>query len=86
MRTLRNERNLSQAQLAKKIGVTDSTIGLYESGARLPSLASLVALARALGVTTDYLLGVSMERSELLDVSGLTPEQIESLELIAENY
>lgn len=86
MRTLRNERNLSQAQLVKKIGVTDSTIGLYESGARLPSLASLVALARALGVTTDYLLGVSMERSELLDVSGLTPEQIESLELIAENY
>ena len=32
LRDLRNERNLSQAQLAKRIGVTSSTIALYETG------------------------------------------------------
>ena len=32
LRNLRNERNLSQAQLAKRIGVTSSTVALYETG------------------------------------------------------
>lgn len=86
IRTLRNERNLSQARLAKKAGVKRATIAAYESGIRLPSLDSLVELSRAFGVTTDYLLGLCAEKSPLLDVSGLTPKQIESLELVIENY
>ena len=86
LRTLRNERNFSQEQLGKKIGVTRSMIALYESGERLPSLSALIKLSRALGVTTDYLLGVSNDKTSFLDVSGLTPKQIESLDLIIENY
>ena len=62
LRNLRNERNLSQAQLAKRIGVTSSTVALYETGDRLPSLPRLIALSRSLGVTTDYLLGVSKQK------------------------
>lgn len=86
LRTLRNERNLSQDRLAKKVSVTRASIATYESGNRLPSLYVLVRLARALGVTTDYLLGVSSDKTSFLDVSGLTPKQIESLDLIIENY
>lgn len=86
VRTLRNERNLSQEQLGKKIGVDRSTIAAYELENRLPSLQSLIALSRALGVTTDYLLGISDEKADFLDVSGLTPQQINSLDLIVENY
>lgn len=86
IRALRNERNFSQEQLGKKIGVTRSMIALYESGERLPSLSALIKLSRALGVTTDYLLGVSSAKTSFLDVSGLTPKQIESLDLIIENY
>jgi transcriptional regulator with XRE-family HTH domain len=84
---LRYERKLSQAQLAKKIGLkSSSTIAAYEQGSRSPSLPTLIELSRTFGVTTDYLLGVSDERSFLLDVSGLTPKQIESIDLIIENY
>lgn len=86
IRALRNERNFSQEQLGKKIGVTRSMIALYESGERLPSLSALIKLSRALGVTTDYLLGVCSDKTSFLDVSGLTPKQIESLDLIIENY
>ena len=86
LRDLRNERNLSQAQLAKRIGVTSSTIALYETGERLPSLPRLIALSRSFGVTTDYLLGVSRQKDCFLDVVGLTQKQIESLEAIIENY
>ena len=84
---LRYERKLSQAQLAKRVGLkSSSTIAAYEQGSRFPSLPTLIEFSRVFGVTTDYLLGVSDEKSALLDVSGLTPRQIESLELIIENY
>ena len=86
LRDLRNERNLSQAQLAKRIGVTSSTVALYETGDRLPSLPRLSALSKSLGVTTDYLLGVSSHKDYYLDVMGLTQKQIESLEAVIENY
>jgi len=84
---LRYERNLSQAQLARKVGLkSSSTIAAYEAGSRFPSLPTLIELSRALGVTTDYLLGVSKEKGVSLDVAGLTPWQIESLEFVIRNY
>lgn len=86
VRALRNERDISQERLAQKVHVTRATIATYESGSRLPSLHVLIELSRALGVTTDYLLGVSREKDAFLDVSGLTPKQIESLDAIIENY
>lgn len=86
IRALRDERRLSQARLAQKVGIKRATIATYESGNRLPSLSALIELSRALGVTTDYLLGVSQEKGTFLDVSGLTPKQIDSLDAIIENY
>lgn len=86
IRQLRNEKNLSQQQLAQRIGVNKSTVALYESGERSPSLSKLVSLSYDLGVTTDYLLGISNRKDSFLDVSGLTQKQIESLEQIIENY
>lgn len=53
---LRIEKGWSQAELAKRIGVSPSAVGMYEQGRREPSLALLVCLAHVLGVTTDYLL------------------------------
>ena len=53
---LRRERGLSQAELAARIRVSPSALGMYEQGRREPSADTLVALARALGVTTDFLL------------------------------
>ena len=83
LRDLRNEKNLSQRQLAKRVGVNASTIALYETGDRLPSLHRLIDLSRALG---DFLLGLSKQKGHFLDVSGLSPSQIASLEQIVENY
>lgn len=86
LRRLRDERGLSQAGLAQKIGVSNSMIALYESGARYPSLGTLVKLAKGLGVSTDHLLGLEERRADFLDVSGLTSEEIQSLNAIADNY
>ncbi|MDE6933647.1 MAG: helix-turn-helix domain-containing protein [Oscillospiraceae bacterium] len=84
---LRYERKLSQAQLAKKIGLKgSSTIAAYEQGSRFPSLDRLIRLSRVFGVTTDYLLGITKEETVVLDVSGLTPRQIEILDALIENF
>ena len=53
---LRRERGLSQAELAAAIRVSPSALGMYEQGRREPSADTMVALARALDVTTDFLL------------------------------
>ena len=53
---LRESAGLSQAELARRIGVSASSVGMYEQGRREPSLDLVVRLAREFGVTTDYLL------------------------------
>lgn len=53
---LRRNKGMSQARLAKILGLSTSTIAMYEQGRREPSVSALIALASALGVTIDYLL------------------------------
>lgn len=53
---LRRTRGLSQAELARRLKISASAMGMYEQDRREPSVQILVALARELGVTTDFLL------------------------------
>lgn len=53
---LLKEKNMSQGELAKITGVTQSTISRYVCGKRFPDIESVIKMAGALGVTTDYLL------------------------------
>lgn len=50
---LRIEKGISQAELAKRLRVSASAVGMYEQGRRMPSLDLVVRLAREFGVTTD---------------------------------
>lgn len=54
--TLRRAAGLSQGELARRLQVSASAIGMYEQGRREPSAEILVALSRVFGVTLDYLL------------------------------
>jgi transcriptional regulator with XRE-family HTH domain len=53
---LRRQCGLSQAELARRIQVSPSAVGMYEQGRREPSAELLVAMAREFGVSTDFLL------------------------------
>ena len=53
---LRKSRSWSQAELAEKLCISSSTVGMYEQGRREPSLQGAVELSRAFGVSVDYLL------------------------------
>ena len=65
---LRRGAGLSQAQLARRLQVSPSALGMYEQGRREPSMETLVAMARVFGVTTDYLLTGSQAEQELQEV------------------
>lgn len=55
MKFRRIELNMSQADLAKKAGVTRQTIGMIESGEFNPSLKLCLSICRALGLTLNDL-------------------------------
>ena len=57
LKELRIEKELSQAQLAKATGFSQSSIGYWETGQRVPNATAVITLARFFDVTTDYLLG-----------------------------
>lgn len=59
---LRKERGLSQRQLAAAIGTSQRTISYYENEAGYPQMPVVAELARALGVTSDELLGIETSR------------------------
>ena len=53
---MRNEKNLSQEQLAEKLNVTRQTISNWENGKFYPDIDSLVNLSKFLNVSLDVLL------------------------------
>ena len=60
--TLRKEQNLTQAELAMKLGVTDRAVSKWENGRGMPDLSLVVSLSEALDVSINELL--SGERIE----------------------
>jgi len=57
LKELREQRGISQTELANFLGVVRSTICQYEKGNRMPDSNILGKLADYFGVTVDYLLG-----------------------------
>ena len=58
LKELRLDKNISQTELAKQIGVGKSIISLWEKDECEPTLSKLIALAEFFGVSIDYLAGI----------------------------
>ena len=59
LKELRTNKNLSQEELAKRTGLTKTSINHWENAKCLPNAKAIVTLSNFFGVTTDYLLGES---------------------------
>ncbi|GGL53130.1 helix-turn-helix domain-containing protein [Sporolactobacillus putidus] len=57
IRFLRDEKNLSQVEMADQLKISNVQLSRYESGARKPDPDMLVQIADYLNVSTDFLLG-----------------------------
>jgi len=57
--------NMTQVDLAKKIGISNVTISRYLSGDRIPRLDVIARIASAFNVSIDYLLGLSEQKNNV---------------------
>ena len=73
LKQLREKHNLSQSQVAKRLGITRAAISSYENNISHPSVNVLAELALLYRVSTDYLLGLDNRTAIVLE--DLTPRQ-----------
>lgn len=79
---LREQKNYTQTDLAKKLGITRSSVNAWELGISVPSMQYIVELSNIFSVSTDYLLGV--QKTSSIDISGLTQGDIEMIYSLTE--
>jgi transcriptional regulator with XRE-family HTH domain len=78
IRFLRDERNLSQLEMARQLNISNAQLSRYESGDRKPDPEMIVQIADFLNVSTDYLLG----RTEHINEPQSCYESTEDKELL----
>ncbi len=62
---LRKKNNLSQEELAEKIGVSRQAISKWESGTSLPEIEKLISLSEYFNVSIDYLVKEQAEDEQI---------------------
>jgi transcriptional regulator with XRE-family HTH domain len=83
LREARRHLGYTQDDLAKKVNTQKTTISNYETGYSTPSNEMLIDLAKALKVSTDYLLGLSnSQNTNLNQESNIGDEDSELDELM----
>ena len=83
IRRLRTARGITQVELAHRLGVSKQSVSNWKSNNIQPSIELLEKIADLFGVTTDHLLG--REPLQVLNVSGLTAQQIAHLRVLVED-
>lgn len=80
---LREERGLSQSDLAKELNISRGSVSFYENGSRSPDIKVLADICNYFHVTSDYMIGLSdnktIESSNIGVEIGLTDEAINVL-------
>ena len=80
LQEIRKQRKMSQAKLAEKLGVSRSTVSMWEIGASQPDNDNLLQLAQILNISLDVLLGNDASSAE--DASYVLPVQIKRVPLL----
>lgn len=68
LQTLLQQRGLSQTDAADLCGMSVARLHNYVTGYRTPDLDTVMRMAKALGVTTDYLIGFNFDAPDLGEV------------------
>jgi transcriptional regulator with XRE-family HTH domain len=76
LKSLRKDHGLTQLKLGEYLGLSESTISLYESGKREPDNETLSRIADYFSVSVDYLLGRS-DSPNAPTVTGTEPSPYE---------
>ena len=75
IRYLREQAKMTQAELARQLDITRSSVNAWEMGISVPSTQYIIKLASIFKISTDYLLGVNSTAT--VDVANLTEQDIQ---------
>lgn len=83
LKELRKEAHLTQIELAKRLGIGQSSYADWERGKKNPTQENLIKIAQFFNVPLDYLVGNSDKKDELdniellfrMNSKGLTDEE-----------
>ncbi len=75
IKSLREQNGFTQSELAKKLGITRSSVNAWEMGISVPSTQYVVELASIFKVSTDFLLGV--KSTATVSVEGLSEKDVQ---------
>ena len=76
IKSLRETAGLSQSALAKRLGVTRSSVNAWEMGLSIPTSQYIVELSQLFHVSTDYLLGLNNTQAIYIDRLSQEEKQI----------
>lgn len=83
IRELREDKDLRQIDVANATGIDQKTLSNYETGKTNPDSHAIIRLAEFFGVTTDYLLGVSvsniMSETDLNEKLGNIQKELDEI-------
>lgn len=82
LKELRKNQNLTQSDIAKKLGITRSSVNAWELGISIPSTRYVVELSELFGVSADYLLGIP--GTSTVNVDGLSEKEVGVIKEIIE--
>ena len=75
IKDLREQKNMTQAELAKQLEITRSSVNAWEMGISVPSTQYIVEISSLFKVSSDYLLGI--DNYKTLDISGLDEKDVQ---------
>ena len=81
---LREKLELTQAEIARRLGISRAGVNAWEMGLSVPSTQYVVELAKIFGVSTDYLLG--MGKTAMVSVEGLSEKQVAAVVNVLECF
>ena len=84
IKSLRETAGLSQSALAKRLGVTRSSVNAWEMGLSIPTAQYIVELSQLFHVSTDYLLGLN--NTQAIYIDRLSQEEKQILYSLTHNY
>lgn len=82
LKKIRQDNNLTQEELAKKIDTSRSNIANYENNKNMPSIDILDKLSKIFNVSTDYLLG----KSDIRNYSDIKKLNVQDFAVNNSNY
>ncbi len=86
LKKLRLSQNLSQVDLANKLGVSKQTVSNWENNNITPSIDKLIDIAKFFSCSSDYLLELEDDKTIIIEANDITHTQLAHLQQILSDY